>query len=84
MHSKQKQIYCLGEQHKSNTYDVVEYEKINLETSKIVKVRKRNCGFCGQRKSQNFTESMIRGEVLKKLLEQTQFAYVSFSMVRFK
>ena len=36
----QKQSYCLGGRHKFETIDVIEYEKKNHKTNKIVEVRK--------------------------------------------
>ena len=45
----------MGGRHKPNTIDVMEYEKINPKTNKIVEVRKRKCDVCGRSKSQNFT-----------------------------
>ena len=38
--SKKKQTHCLGGRHMISTYDVVEYEKVNPKTIKIVS-RKR-------------------------------------------
>ena len=35
-----KQIFCVSGRHKSITIDIIEYEKRNLKTNKIVKVRK--------------------------------------------
>ena len=51
-----KQIYCLGGRHKFNTIDIIEYEKRNPKTNKVVEVRKGKCDICGQPKSQIFTK----------------------------
>ena len=48
--------YCLGGRHYSNTKNIVEYEKINPKTKKLVKVIKGICDICGRNKSQIFTK----------------------------
>ena len=52
----QKQTYCVDGRHKSNTIDIIDYEKRTPKTNKTVKVEKRNCDFCGRSKSQIFTK----------------------------
>ena len=42
--------------HKSNTYNIVVYEKVNPRTKKLVKVIKGSCSICGRNKSQIFTK----------------------------
>ena len=46
--------WCVGERHKSNTNDIIEYEKVNPKTKKLVKVIKGTCTICGRNKSQIF------------------------------
>ena len=48
--------YCLGGRHMSNTNSIVEYEKINPKTEKLVKIIKGTCSICGRNKSQIFTK----------------------------
>ena len=48
--------YCLGGHHYSNTNNIVEYEKFNPRTKKLVKVIKGSCSICGRNKSQIFTK----------------------------
>ena len=48
--------YCLGGRHYSNTNNIVEYEKLNPKTKKLVKVVKGKCAICGRNKSQIFTK----------------------------
>ena len=40
----------------SNTNNIVEYEKVNPRTKKLVKIIKGACTFCGRKKSQIFTK----------------------------
>ena len=47
--------WCVGGRHKSDTKNIVEYEKINPKTKKLVKVIKGTCSICGRNKSQIFT-----------------------------
>ena len=39
---------CVGGRHKSNTNNIIEYEKINSKTKKLVKVIKGPCKICGR------------------------------------
>ena len=48
--------WCVGGRHKSNTNNIVEYEKVNPRTKKLVKVIKGTCSICGCNKSQIFTK----------------------------
>ena len=48
--------WCVGGKHYSNTNDLVENDKINPKTNKLVKVIKGSCSICGQNKSQIFTK----------------------------
>ena len=54
--------WCVGGRHYSNTNNIVEYEKTNTKTRKIVKIISGTCSFCKRNKSQVFTKSMTRGE----------------------
>ena len=46
-----EQSYCVGGRHMSNSYDAVEYEKVNHKAKKIVKIKKRKCDICRRSKS---------------------------------
>ena len=48
--------WCVGGRHYSNTNNLVEYEKNNLKTKKLVNIIKGSCSFCGRNKSQIFTK----------------------------
>ena len=48
--------FCLGGRQYSNTNNIVEYEKVNRRTKKLVKVIKGTCTTCGRNKSQFFTK----------------------------
>ena len=48
--------YCLGGRHYSNTNNLVEYEKKNPKTKKLVEVIKGTCNICGRKRSQIFTK----------------------------
>ena len=54
MNSNQKQTYCLGGRHYSNTCNLVDFKKINPKTKKLVKIFKETCSICGRNKSQIF------------------------------
>ena len=56
MKSNKKQTYCLGRRHYSHTNNLVEYEKVNPRTKKLVKVIEGICIICGCEKSQIFTK----------------------------
>ena len=47
--------WCVGGRHMSNTDNIVEYEKVNPRTKKLVKVIKGSCSICSRNKSQIFT-----------------------------
>ena len=47
--------YCLGVRQYSNTNKIIEYEKVNPETKKLVKIIKGKCAICNRNKSQIFT-----------------------------
>ena len=51
-----KKTWCVGGKHKSNTNNVIEYEKVNPRTKKLVKIIKGTCDICGRNKSQIFTK----------------------------
>ena len=48
--------WCLGGRRYSNTNNIIEYEKVNPRTKKLVKVIKGTCSICGRNKSQTFTK----------------------------
>ena len=43
MNSSQKQTFCVGGRHYSNTNNTIEYGKVNLTTQKLVKIIKGTC-----------------------------------------
>ena len=43
--------WCVGGRHKSNTNNIIEYEKMNPKTKKLVKVIKGPYTICGRNKS---------------------------------
>ena len=43
--------YCLGGRHMSNTNNLVEYEKLNPRTKRLVKIVKGVCSICRRNKS---------------------------------
>ena len=47
---------CLGGCHYSNTNNIIEYEKVNPRTKKLVKVIKGSCSICGRNKSQIYSK----------------------------
>ena len=48
--------WCVGGRHSSNTNNIVEYEKTNPKTHKIVTIIKGQCDICHCNKSQIFTK----------------------------
>ena len=48
--------YCLGGRHYSNTNNIIQYEKINPRTKKLVKFIRRKCSVCNCDKRQIFTK----------------------------
>ena len=48
--------WCVGGRHKSNTNDIIEYEKVNPRNKKLVKIIKGTCSIGGRNKSQFFTK----------------------------
>ena len=44
--------FCLGGRLYSNTNNIIEYEKVNPRTKKLVKIIKGTCSVCGRNKSQ--------------------------------
>ena len=48
--------YCLGGRHYSNTNKIIQYEKVNPKTKKLVKIIRGECATCGRIKSQKFTK----------------------------
>ena len=83
MNSIEKQCFCLGGRHMSNTYDTVEYDNVNPKTKKFVKIRKRKCGICNRSRSQIFLSKGLEKIFLKKkkLKNKNMFTYVYYSIV---
>ena len=48
--------WCVGGKHYSNNENVIQYEKVNPRTKKLVKVIKAFFSVCGRNKSQIFTK----------------------------
>ena len=48
--------YCLGGRHYSDTINIIEYEKVNPKTKKLIKIIKGNCSICNRNKSQIYTK----------------------------
>ena len=48
--------WCVGGGHYSDTNNIIEYEKVNPRTKKLVKIIKGNCNNCNRVKSQIFTK----------------------------
>ena len=48
--------YCLGGRHYSDTINIIEYEKVNPRTKKLVKIIKGQCDICNRNKSQIYTK----------------------------
>ena len=47
---------CVGGRHMSNTNIIIQFEKINPKTKKLVKIIRCNYNICGRSKSQIFTK----------------------------
>ena len=48
--------WCVAGRHYSEPMNITEYEKVNPETKKLVKIIKGTFSICGRNKSQTFTE----------------------------
>ena len=48
-------IWCVRGKHKSNTNNLVEFEKVNPRTKKLVKIIKGTFDICCRNRSQIFT-----------------------------
>ena len=48
--------WCVGGRHKSDTRKIIEHEKVNPKTKKLVKVFKGTCNICGRNKSRIFSK----------------------------
>ena len=48
--------WCVGGKHKSDTKNIMEYEKVNPKTKKLIKIIKGTCSIRGRNKSQIFTK----------------------------
>ena len=51
-----KKTCCVGGKHYNNTNSLFQYEKVNPETQKLVKIIKGNCNVCARNKSQILTK----------------------------
>ena len=51
-----KLTFCVGDKHKSYTFDQNIYEKINTRTQKVIKIIKVSSSICGCSKSQISTK----------------------------
>ena len=51
-----EKTWCVGGKHYSITSNIVEYEKVNPRTKKLVKFLKGKSDTCGRDKSQIFTK----------------------------
>ena len=51
-----KKTWCFGGRHMSNTNNIIQYEKTNPKTKKLVKIIKSTCSICARNKSQIFTK----------------------------
>ena len=40
--------WCLGGRHKSNTNNIIEYEKVNPKNKNLDKIIKGTCSICGR------------------------------------
>ena len=56
MNSNKRQTYCLGGRHFCKFLIIIEYEKVNPTTKKLVKFIEGKCAICGRKKSQIFTK----------------------------
>ena len=48
--------WCVGGKHYSNTNNIIEYEKVNPRTKKLVTIIKGQCDICRRNKSQIFSK----------------------------
>ena len=48
--------WCVGGKHYSDSNNIIQYEKLNPRTKKLVKVIKGTCSNCDRNKSQSFTK----------------------------
>ena len=51
-----KKTWCVGRKHYCNTNKIIECEKLNPRTKKLVKIIKGNCDMCVRIKYQIFTK----------------------------
>ena len=56
MNSNQKQTYCLGGRHYSQTVNKTIFEKLKTKTKKLVKIIKGTCSICGRNKSKTYNK----------------------------
>ena len=48
--------WCVGGRHKSNTNNIIEYEKVNPRSKKLVMIIKGTCSICHRNKSLIFSK----------------------------
>ena len=48
--------WCVDGRHYNDTKNILEYEKVNPKTQKLVEIIKDSCSICGRKKSQLFTK----------------------------
>ena len=48
--------WCVGGRHYSKTSNITQYEKVNPENKKLIKIITGKCDICGRNKSQVFTK----------------------------
>ena len=48
--------WCVGGKHYQNTDNISQYEKVNPDTKKFVKIIKGTCSICARNKIQVFTK----------------------------
>ena len=58
--------WCVGCKHKSDTNNIIEYEKLNPKNKKLVKIITGSCSICGRNKSKLISKQMTRGEDFMK------------------
>ena len=58
--------WCVGGRHYSNTSSIIEYEKVNPKTKKLVKIVKSICSICGRFKSEVLLSNTLEQKILLK------------------
>ena len=65
-----KRTFWVGGRIKSNTIDIIEYQKKNPETNKLFKIRRGECDTCGRSKSQIVTKLIFK-RTKRKVFQKT-------------